>query len=112
MPDFSDTVPFARALIEAAPDRCVWGSDWPHVGFWGPMPNVGALLALTVDWSPDEAIRHAIFVENPHRLYGFEETLERNTASAGLAELGAPVVSPRATRPSSGSRATAERTTS
>src|ERR1700761_6988912 len=45
-PPYADTIPFARSLIEVAPDRCVWGSDWPHVGFWGPMPNVGDLLDL------------------------------------------------------------------
>ncbi len=70
-PDYADVTPMARALIEAAPDRCVWGSDWPHVGFWGRMPNVGELLDLVADWAPDEATRHAIFVDNPKRLYGF-----------------------------------------
>lgn len=70
-PDYADVIPFARALIEAAPDRCVWGSDWPHVGFWGRMPNVGELLDLVADWAPDEATRDAIFVGNPKRLYGF-----------------------------------------
>ena len=35
-PGYTDTVPFARALAEAAPDRCLYGSDWPHLGFWGP----------------------------------------------------------------------------
>lgn len=44
--------PFARSLIEAAPDRCLYGSDWPHTGFWGPMPNDGDLLDLLADWAP------------------------------------------------------------
>lgn len=70
-PPYADVVPFARALLDAAPDRCVWGSDWPHVGFWGRMPNVGDLLDLVPDWAPDEAVRERIFVTNPHRLYGF-----------------------------------------
>ncbi|MFC9839493.1 amidohydrolase family protein [Rhodococcus sp. NPDC127530] len=69
--DYSDTIPFAQSLIEAAPDRCVWGSDWPHVGFWGQMPNVGALLDLLPDWAPDPVTREAILTTNAHRLYGF-----------------------------------------
>ena len=65
------TVPFARRLHEVAPDRCVWGSDWPHVAHWGAMMNVGELLDLLADWVPDEAARNRVFVENAHRLYGF-----------------------------------------
>ena len=37
-PPYADTIPFARALLEAAPDRCLWASDWPHVANWGPCP--------------------------------------------------------------------------
>ena len=64
-------IPFARELVEAAPDRCVWGSDWPQVGFWGRMPNVGELLDLLADWVPDPATRRAVLTTNAHRLYGF-----------------------------------------
>jgi 2-pyrone-4,6-dicarboxylate lactonase len=70
-PDYLDTLPFAQALIEAAPDRCVWGSDWPHVSFKGRMPNIGDLLDLLYEWSPNEAGRNRILVDNPARLYGF-----------------------------------------
>ncbi|UHC18761.1 amidohydrolase family protein [Methylobacterium currus] len=70
-PPYADTVPFARALHAAAPERCVWGSDWPHVAHWGPMMNVGDLLDLLAEWVPDEADRHRVLVENPARLYGF-----------------------------------------
>ena len=70
-PDYADTIPFARELVEAAPDRCVWGSDWPQVGFWGPMPNVGDLLDLLAGWVPDPAVRRAVLTTNAHRLYGF-----------------------------------------
>jgi predicted TIM-barrel fold metal-dependent hydrolase len=61
----------ARALAEAAPDRLVWGSDWPHVMVRKPMPNDGALLDLLADWVPDAATRQRILVDNPARLYGF-----------------------------------------
>jgi len=67
---YADTVPFARELVAAAPDRCVWGSDWPHVGFWGRMPDVGELLDVLADWVPDPATRDAVLTTNAHRLYG------------------------------------------
>jgi 2-pyrone-4,6-dicarboxylate lactonase len=57
--------------VAAAPDRCVWGSDWPQVGFWGAMPNVGELLDLLADWVPDAASRRAVLTANARRLYGF-----------------------------------------
>ncbi len=65
------TIPLARALHEAAPDRCVWGSDWPHVSHWDRMMNVGELLDLLVEWVPDPVARDRILVSNAHRLYGF-----------------------------------------
>jgi 2-pyrone-4,6-dicarboxylate lactonase len=70
-PPYRDTIPFARRLHEAAPERCVWGSDWPHVSHWGPMMNVGDLLDLLADWAPDEEARRKVLVDNPARLYGF-----------------------------------------
>ena len=72
-PPYRDTIPLARALHQAAPDRCVWGSDWPHVATWPPkpMPNVGELLDLLAQWVPDEAARRRVLVDNPARLYGF-----------------------------------------
>lgn len=69
---YRDTLDFARALVEAAPDRCVWGSDWPHVANWDYMMNVGDLLDLLADWIPDEGTRLKVLVENPHRLYGVD----------------------------------------
>lgn len=89
---WAETVPLAQALHEAAPDRCVWGSDWPHVAHWGPMMNVGALLDLLGRWLPDEVARQAVLVDNPGRLYGFmaqASTLARtvgNFATAPLSE--------------------------
>jgi len=60
----------ARALIDSAPERVVWGSDWPHVMVTKPMPNDGDLCDLLADWVPDEDIRRKILVDNPARLYG------------------------------------------
>jgi 2-pyrone-4,6-dicarboxylate lactonase len=70
-PPYRDTIPFARALVAAAPERCLWGSDWPHVANWGVMPNVGDLLDFLTDWVPDGTTRRRVLVDNPHRLYGF-----------------------------------------
>ena len=76
-PPYEDVALFARALAEAAPDRCVWGSDWPHVSFRGLMPNTGELLDLLADWVPDAERREAILVDNAHRLYGFKRGAPR-----------------------------------
>lgn len=70
-PPYEGTIRLARALVAAAPDRCVWGSDWPHVAQWGKMPNVGDLLDLLAEWVPDAALRDRILTANAHRLYGF-----------------------------------------
>ncbi len=73
-PPYTDTTPVAQALLAAAPDRCVWGSDWPHVGFWAnPTPNVGDQLDLLAEWAGDATRRDAVLVANPHRLYGFAD---------------------------------------
>lgn len=70
-PPYSDTIPFARLLAEAAPERCVWGSDWPHVANWDAMMGVNDLLDLLADWVPDDALRQRVLVDNPQRLFGF-----------------------------------------
>ena len=67
----ADVTPLARALLRAAPDSVVWGSDWPHVMVKGAMPNDGDLADLLLDWIPDEALRHRVLVDNPARLYSF-----------------------------------------
>ena len=70
---FRDMVPFAQAVIDAAPDRVVWGSDWPHGNTYTPgrTPNEGDLLDLLLEIAPDEATRNRILVDNPARLFGF-----------------------------------------
>ena len=68
---YRDTIPFARTLVAARPERVVWGSDWPHVAIKGPMANDGVLLDLLAEWVPDEATRNRILVDNPAALYAF-----------------------------------------
>jgi predicted TIM-barrel fold metal-dependent hydrolase len=70
-PPFTDAVPFAQALIAAAPDRILWGTDWPHPNVGAHMPNDGDLVDLFAQMAPDPAIQRKILVENPARLYGF-----------------------------------------
>ncbi len=73
-PPYAAVAPLAQALFAAAPGRCVWGSDWPHVATWHAMPRASELLDLIADWVPDEAARTALLVRNPARLYGFAES--------------------------------------
>lgn len=70
-PPYRDTICYAQSLIEASPERCVWGSDWPHVATWTTMPTVGKVLDTLALWAPEPAIRDAILTTNAHRLYGF-----------------------------------------
>jgi len=60
----------ARALVGSAPERMVWGTNWPHPNAT-TIPDDAALLDLLADWAPAAATRHAILVDNPARLYGF-----------------------------------------
>jgi predicted TIM-barrel fold metal-dependent hydrolase len=74
---YRDVAPFARALIDAAPDRLVWATDWPHPTVPGSMParfvmpNDGDLLDVLGDWTGSAAIQQKILADNPRRLYDF-----------------------------------------
>ena len=67
---FADVAPMARALIETAPDRLIWGSDYPHLSFADKVGSV-ELWNLLGRWAPEEATRQRILVLNPGRLFGF-----------------------------------------
>jgi len=68
---YDDVAAKLQAVIAAAPDRIVWGSDWPHVMVASGMPNDGDLLDALMEWAPDPVLRNRILVDNPARLYGF-----------------------------------------
>jgi predicted TIM-barrel fold metal-dependent hydrolase len=69
-PPYPSVTPLAQALVRHAPDRLVWGSDWPHVNMTGrTMPNDGDLIDLLLAWAPDETARRKILVDNPAKLY-------------------------------------------
>ncbi len=67
---YTDVDATARAIVEAAPARVVWGTDWPHPRCPVPVPNDGDLADQLLDWAPDEDVRRAILVDNPRALYG------------------------------------------
>ena len=72
-PPYDDVVPIARALIDNAPDRILWGSDWPHPNLKPAkkMPNDGDMIDLLALYAPDEEMRKRILVDNPAQLYDF-----------------------------------------
>ena len=71
---YDDVVPIARALIDAAPDRCVWGSDWPHPVSKKQPPNDADLLELLYRYVRSDDELRRILVDNPARLFGYEES--------------------------------------
>lgn len=73
-PDYPDATKIAQDFVKAAPDRLVWGSDWPHPGVPDHKPDDALLFDLLSVWAPDEAIRNRILVQNPETLYGFPKT--------------------------------------
>ncbi len=68
-PPYAASTPLAKALVAAAPDRCVWGTDWPHPASDHSIDDAG-LMDLLATWVPDAATRKRILVDNPPRLYG------------------------------------------
>ena len=70
LPSMADCAPMAQALIAAAPERIIWGSDYPHLSFADKVGSV-QLFNLLADWAPDPAVRKKILVDNPQRLFGF-----------------------------------------
>ena len=70
-PSYADTLPLGRALVKAAPERLVWGSDWPHTTEAAGTVNDADLVDLLSAWSGSDAAMDRILVDNPARLYGF-----------------------------------------
>jgi 2-pyrone-4,6-dicarboxylate lactonase len=68
-PNYDDVVPFARTLVDAFPDRVLWGTDWPHPNMKSHMPDDGALVDLIPQIADSAAKRQALLVDNPMRLY-------------------------------------------
>jgi D-galactarolactone isomerase len=72
-PSYGDVLQVARTFVTTAPQRVVWGSDWPHPSETERKPDDAVLFDLLAAWAPDGRIRHRILVENPETLYGFSK---------------------------------------
>jgi 2-pyrone-4,6-dicarboxylate lactonase len=68
-PDCEDMKPLAQALLRERPDRCVWGTNWPHPGLHDYMPNDADLVDQLDSWLPSEAVREPLFSSNARKLY-------------------------------------------
>ncbi|WP_394836333.1 amidohydrolase family protein [Pendulispora rubella] len=67
---YEAVAPMARGIIEAAPDKVIWGSDWPHIP--DSTRDTGELLNLLGRWTADPAVRRAVLADNPARLFDYE----------------------------------------
>lgn len=72
-PPYADAVPLARTVVDRFGDRVVWGTDWPHPNYRSEPPDDGDLFDLLPHIAPDAAALQALMVDNPTRLYRFEE---------------------------------------
>jgi D-galactarolactone isomerase len=71
-PSYPEATAIARAFVKAAPERLVWGSDWPHPSVPNDRkPDDAILFDLLSEWIPDQTTRNRILVQNPETLYGF-----------------------------------------
>jgi D-galactarolactone isomerase len=71
-PHYPEATKTAQDFVKAAPERLVWGSDWPHPSEPdGRKPDDAVLFDLLSEWAPDQATRNRILVRNPESLYGF-----------------------------------------
>ena len=82
--DYDDTVPLGRALVATAPDRLVWGSDWPHTTEPPDSVDDAALVDLLYAWAGSDDLAHRILVDNAARLYGFAATSDLRPLSIAL----------------------------
>jgi D-galactarolactone isomerase len=72
-PGYADVNRVGQAYVKAAPERLVWGSNWPHPSEPNK-PDDAMLFDLLAQWAPDEATRNRVLVANPEALYGFAKS--------------------------------------
>jgi 2-pyrone-4,6-dicarboxylate lactonase len=70
-PPYHDVLPYARSLAAYAPERMLWGTDWPHVNLHGPMPDDGILADFISELAPSDELRRRLLIGNPEELFGF-----------------------------------------
>jgi 2-pyrone-4,6-dicarboxylate lactonase len=71
LPPYDDVKPMAQALVKTAPDRIMWGTDWPHPNKYVVNPNDGDLVDALGDWITDASMLKKILVDNPANFYRF-----------------------------------------
>jgi len=83
-PGYDDIGAVARAIVAHAPERVIWGTNWPHnqATSEADYPDDAALLDLLLGWAPDPADRHSILVGNPEPLFGFGQVGEASGTQA------------------------------
>jgi 2-pyrone-4,6-dicarboxylate lactonase len=69
---YRDAIPIARSLADHAPERILWGSDWPHVNLHGPMSDDASLVDLIAEIAPSETTRRRLLVDNPAEFFRFQ----------------------------------------
>jgi predicted TIM-barrel fold metal-dependent hydrolase len=71
---YADIVALVRAIVAVAPERLIWGTDWPHSYLFeaNGVPNDGDLIDMLLDFVPDETVRNRILADNPKRLWDFD----------------------------------------
>ena len=72
-PRFEDAVERIKVLVNARPDRMLWGLNWPFPGYPGPGADSADFLDNMLEWIPDETTRNMILADNPGKLYGFDD---------------------------------------
>lgn len=82
-PDYPAARVLAESVLMAAPDKVVYGSDWPHVAVPGHMPNTGHLRNLLAEWVPDPGLRQQVLVDNAAKLYGFAPVFQTQPQGEG-----------------------------
>lgn len=75
-PGYGDLRPFADALLLANADQLLWGSDWPYIAMLNREPDVTDLLDVLLDWVDDADLQGKILVENPARIFSFDQPLQ------------------------------------
>ncbi len=68
-PEYPDVLPFAKTVIEAFPDRVLWGTDWPHPNMKTHMPDDGNLVNIIPLIAPTSTLQQKLLVDNPMKLY-------------------------------------------
>ena len=70
---YDELTPLAQAYLKAAPERMVWGTNWPHPGVT-EKPDDAVIFDMLSRWAPNAATRHRLLVDNAAILYGFSKS--------------------------------------